>query len=150
MGDGGMQVGELFPEALLQRLPGRGRQRVLYFMRSADCPACMAHLRKLDQQLPRLESLGATVVVFVPDDSRAVEAAPGRPFPFAVVSGPEAYGQLGLRKALLGLMQQSGSAVIDGAGKLIYLRRATMPFAALDEATLFAALEAGLAAIGAV
>ena len=150
MSDRELQVGEVIPEALAQRLPGPGRNRVLYFMRSADCPVCMAHLRKLDLQLPRLESLGATVVVFVPDHSGAVEAAPGRPFPFAVVSGPEAYGQLGLRKALLGIVQQSGSAVVDGAGRLVYLHRATMPFAALDEVTLFAALEAREAALGAV
>ena len=144
MADSELQVGDTVPEALAHRLPGRGRTRVLYFMRSADCPVCVAHLRKLDQHLSRLESLGATVVVFVPDGSGTVEAAPGLPFPFAVVSGPEAYGQLGLRKALLGMVQQSGSAVIDGPGKLVYLRRATMPFAALDEASLFAALEAAV------
>jgi peroxiredoxin len=149
MSDAVVEVGSQVPEALEKRLPGRGRKRVLYFMRSADCPVCVGHLRKLAAQLPRLESQGATVVVFVPDASASVEAAPGVPFPFAVVSGTDAYGQLGLRRALLGLMQQSGSAVIDGAGRLIYLRRATMPFAALDEPTLFAALEPGAAPMGA-
>ncbi len=37
-------------------------------------------------------------------------------------------------------MQQSGTAVIEPDGRISYLRRATMPFAALDLPELFRAL----------
>jgi peroxiredoxin len=136
-----LKLGDRMPEALLKRLPATGRIRILYFMRGATSAVCITQLKQLQGQVARLEALRASVVAFVPEDGASVALPDGTPLIFPVVSGPDAYGQLRLRKALLGAMQQSGTAVIDESGAVLLLRRATLPFNALDERELFAALE---------
>lgn len=136
-----LRAGDVLPEELVKRLPAPGKARILYFMRSADCPVCVSHLRQLAADLKALTELGATVIAFVPDAGATVQVA-GKPLIFPVVSGPDAYGQLGLRKALLGVVQQSGSAVIDSSGRLLHLKRATIPYAAIDVPAVYAALKA--------
>jgi peroxiredoxin len=118
----------------------QGRQHlVLYFMRTFDCPVCLGHVMRLARTYPQLQARNTAVLVLGPGDAR--EAAElRRKLPFPVAADPELhlYQLFGMGRQLG--IQQSGTALIDSAGTLRYFNRSTLPFGALKEPALLAAI----------
>lgn len=126
------------PLALLHRgvpfkPPATSKGTLYYFMRTADCPVCRAHVRRLTQLWPTFERAGFSVVVVVNDATGASSVATSLKPPFPVVSGAEAHRGLGFERVLFGLVQQSGTVVVDARNIIIKLVRATMPTSAFPE-----------------
>jgi peroxiredoxin len=117
-----------------------GRQHlVLYFMRTFDCPVCLGHVMRLARTYSQLQARRTAVLILGPGD--AAEAAQlRRKLPFPVAADPEqrVYQTFGLGRQLG--IQQSGTALIDRGGTLRYLNRSTLPFGALKEPALLAAI----------
>ncbi len=91
---------------------------------------------------PRLRALGYALVILVPDPvERAQKIAKLLRATFPVLADPErrAFRAFGLGRKLL-VVQQSGTAVVDRDGALIYVRRSTAPRRAFDEAELMRAV----------
>ena len=112
------------------------RYRVLYFMRTRDCPVCRMHVRRLVALRERLAALGAEVTLFAPDEQAPAWAA-GVPYP--LVTGPAAYAAVGFTKTL-GALQQSGTVIATAAGQVLSVRQAMLPPQAFDERELMQAL----------
>jgi peroxiredoxin len=132
----------ILPESLLRTLPPLTpgvRLRVLYFMRTIDCPVCRAHVRRLGELVPQLRTLGAdAVAVAAPDGvDTAAEWIARQAVP--VVASDDAHASAGLRRALLGI-QRSGTLLIDQHGAVLYALRAVLPLQAFDERALVAEL----------
>ena len=128
------------PPELASALPA-ARFQILYFMRTADCAVCKSHVRRLVALQPTLASLGAAVTIFAPD---AEPPAWAKTTPLPLVLGPAAYDAAGFGRTLA--IQQSGTIVAQ-RGVVLDVRRATLPFRALDERALLGLLrEAGAAA----
>lgn len=122
----------------------RGRPVVLYFVREFSCPICQRHVARLVRLYPRLQGLGAEVLVIGPESREQGERMAARfqtPFPVVVDTDHAVYRRYGLDKGLLGI-QRSATFVIDGAGRVRYANVATNPAAALDEGALLRAVEA--------
>ena len=90
----------------------------------------------------QLQSLGYDLVALLPESlertqkmARLLRAA------FPVLADPErrAFRAFGLGRKLF-IVQQSGTAVVDRDGALIYIRRSTAPRRAYDEAELMRAV----------
>ncbi len=119
--------------------PGPGGLLV-YFMRSADCPVCRAHVKRLVALWPQLSQQGFAVGVVVPEGDRDLAVAQSLRTPFPVAEGVQAHSTLGLRRTMFDLVQQSGTVVTDRDGVIVHLQRATMPTSALDEDAVLALL----------
>ncbi len=113
------------------------RARVFYFMRTAACPVCRHHVRRLSELREVLAAAGVAVTILAPD-----EAAPAwaKDLPYPLVLGPDPYRAAGFGRTL-GAIQQSGTIIADGAGVVVEVRRATLPFQAFDEAWLLRTVE---------
>jgi hypothetical protein len=131
-----LEAGDSLPTELLERVRNRARFQVLYFMRTADCAVCRTHVRRLLALGPTLQALGAELTLFAPDE-RAPEWAATNDAP--LVLGPAAYRSAGFERTL-GAVQQSGT-VIARDGKILAVRRATLPFQAFDERELVRLLQ---------
>jgi len=112
------------------------RYRVLYFMRTRDCPVCRMHVRRLVALRERLAALGAEVTLFAPDEQAPAWAAD---LPYPSVMGPAAFAAVGFAKTL-GALQQSGTVVATATGQVVSVRQATLPPKAFDEGELLKAL----------
>jgi len=110
-------------------------------MRTADCPLCRAHVKRLVSMKEELERHGLSVAVVVPAPDSEVGVASSLKTTFPVVQGQAAHGQLGLKRVLFELVQQSGTAVVDAAGRIVLLQRATNPGSAFPEDAVWALLE---------
>jgi peroxiredoxin len=142
-----LQVGAPAPEFYAATTDGEvtersflGRQHlVLYFMRTFDCPVCLGHVMRLARTYPQLQAHHTAVLVLGPGDDHEAQAL-RRKLPFPVAADPELhiYETFGLGRHLG--IQQSGTALIDRAGTLRYLNRSTLPFGALKEPALLAAI----------
>ena len=124
----------------------RGDKNVLvYFMREFSCAVCRGHVKELGRMYPELQAQGVEVVVVgggeLPAGQRLAETFK---LPFAVASDPDRgiYHRYGLDKAA-GVIQRSGSILVDQQGNVRYIQRATLPTGALDKAELQTAI-AGL------
>lgn len=115
------------------------KQLVLYFMRTFDCPVCLGHVMRLARTYPQLQARNTAVLILGPGDEHEAKKL-RRKLPFAVAADPalELYQTFGLGRQLG--IQQSGTALIDRAGTLRYLNRSTLPFGALKEPALLAAI----------
>lgn len=114
---------------------------MLYFMRSEDCPLCRAHVKRLvamHEQLKRRD-LNVGVVVPAPDSEAAVASSLKTPFP--VLQGQAAHAQVGLKRVLFEVVQQSGTVITDGEGRITLLHRATNPGSAFPEDAVWALLD---------
>ncbi len=105
---------------------------VLFFMRAADCSVCRAHVRQLTLLAPDLEGVGFSVGVVVPEEGRDVEVERTLRTPFAVASGVGAHASIGLKRAFLSLVQQSGTLVVNEKRTVTHINRSTLPTGALD------------------
>ena len=118
------------------RLWGRGGG-VLYFMRSADCPLCGLHVRKLEGRAADFAAADIAITVVVPDSlAGAREVGERVSAPFTVVYGNGAHAEVGLQRVLFNGLQQSGTIVVDGAGTILRRRFASLPFGAFEESDL--------------
>jgi thioredoxin-dependent peroxiredoxin len=96
----------------------RGRKTVVFFMREFNCMMCLGHVR----ELKRLAASNPDTQFLVVGGGSVVHArqlADRYKLNFPVIADPErvAYARYDLGKAL-GMMQRSGTAVIDAAGVL--------------------------------
>ena len=120
---------------------------VLYFLRTASCPACLAHARRL----VAAHSAGLVrpqVVLVTPGgagEAAAVErkvaartegALPGG---VLVLASGDAHQAAGFGRTLM--LQHSGTLVVDPQRTIRYALTATLPHRSYDEADLLAALE---------
>jgi len=105
------------------------RDTVLYFMRASNCAQCNRHTRDLEKLLPELENHNLDVIVVVPEDEAAAEKVRQRNnLTIKVMTGNgDAHALAGLDKKFLGIIQQSGTVVINRAGVVLYKRIATNP-----------------------
>jgi len=134
----------------LSRLLASG-PAVLYFLRAASCPPCLAHARRL----VAARSAGRVrpqVVLVTPGGAReaavverrvASRTSGGLPEGVPVLASGDAHRAAGLGRTL-GL-QHSGTLVVDPQRTIRYALTATLPNRSYDEGDLLAAL-AGLAA----
>jgi peroxiredoxin len=105
------------------------KNTVLYFMRASTCPQCNRHTRELEKLLPELQQHNLDVVIIVPEDIEAANKVKERnQLTMPVMAGNgAAHALAGLDKKLLGLIQQSGTVVVDQTGKVLYKKVATNP-----------------------
>jgi len=105
------------------------RGTVLYFMRASNCAQCNRHTRELEKLLPELVSRNLDVIVIVPEDEAAANKVRERNnLTIQVMTGNgNAHALAGLDKKFLGIIQQSGTVVIDQTGAVLYKRIATNP-----------------------
>jgi peroxiredoxin len=123
----------------------RGTSGVLiYFMRTASCPVCNAHVRDLVARSDELGARGVTVLIAVPEGRTEAAAWKARSnIPFTVVTGEPGtpHQSVGLNKKVFGSLQQSGSILVDANGVIRHSHGATLPPMAYDKAGIAAALE---------
>ena len=145
-----LETGDRLPEALATLLPPAGpgvRARIVYFMRAIDCAICRSHVRRLVALGPTLHEAGVDVTVFAPAAGAEPAARWIESQPFPVRLTQDAHASAGLGHALFGRVQQSGTFLVGADGRLLIVRRATLPFQAFDEHELLDTLRAvGLSA----
>jgi peroxiredoxin len=102
---------------------------VLYFMRASSCAQCNRHTRDLEKLKPELEKRGLSTIVIVPEGTEAANKVKERnhlTMPVMAGNGT-AHALAGLDKKFLGLIQVSGTIVVDTTGKVLYKKIATNP-----------------------
>lgn len=117
-----------------------GRRAVLFFMRAADCPVCLAHARTLGQMIASGDLDGVAVLVIAPGGASAARKALAR------ISSPridvrasgEHHADVGLGK-FLGL-QHSGTFVLDASGLVVSAQASALPTASFSRAKVLAAV----------
>jgi peroxiredoxin len=133
------------PELVLEDTEGRtvrlsdyrGKHAVLlYFMRSTSCPVCNRHVRDLVTSADGLAAANLRVLVAVPEDgAKAARWKAKYQIPFPVVTGGREipHEMVGLGRKVFGLMQQSGSILIDSEGIIRHAQGATLPVGGYDK-----------------
>lgn len=110
------------------------RNTVLYFMRASTCAQCNRHTRDLEKLGSELEQHNLDTIVIVPEDTATadkVKQRNGLTMPVMAGNGA-AHALAGLDKKFLGLIQQSGTVVVDPAGRVLYKHVATNPEGSFD------------------
>jgi peroxiredoxin len=105
------------------------RNTVLYFMRASNCPQCNRHTRELEKLLPELQKRNLDIIVIVPENAAAASTVALRnnlTIPVMWSDG-NAHALAGLGKRFLGIIQQSGTVVVNRVGEVLYKRIATNP-----------------------
>lgn len=111
---------------------------LLFFMRTASCPICIMHVKQIQRLLPYLNKNGIDVLIVVPEGVAEAEALKARyQLTMPVLAGEgNAHALVGLNKAMLGTMQQSGTFLVDASGEILYSKQATMPLYNFNEGEL--------------
>ncbi len=122
---------------------------VLYFLRSASCPACLGHARRLVAAKDEGRLGAAGVVLVTPGgaaEATSVRSAVARrstsgrlPQGVSVVASGDAHARVGLDTTLM--LQHSGTLVVDDQRRVRYARTATIPTGSYREADLLEALK---------
>jgi peroxiredoxin len=124
---------------LLSEIAGH-RRAVLFFMRAADCPVCVAHARVL-ARLAQAGDLGeAKVLVIAPGEADAARLAVrriGSPTVEVRASGTH-HAELGLGR-FLGV-QHSGTFVTTETGKVLSAVTSMLPTGSFSKVKVLAAL----------
>ena len=97
----------------------------------------------MGREAPRFEAVDAALLVVLPSTpEQAGRIAKLIRAPFPVLADPRriAFRAFRLGRKLL-LMQQSGAALVNRAGRIVYARRSTVPRGALDVDELLRAAE---------
>lgn len=122
----------------------QGQQNlVIYFMREFSCAICRGHANELAKLYPQLQAHNTEVVVIGGGSPKeAQNMADTYKLPFRVASDSEraVYQSFGLHKAL-GILQRSGSILVDKQGVIRYIQQSTLPTGALNKAELLKAVE---------
>lgn len=119
---------------------------LLFFMRSASCPVCHAHVRDLAKRQDYFRANNIRVLVAVPEDRATAAAWKERSHtPFPVLTGRTGtpHEAFGLARRLFGTMQQSGSVLIDPQGTVRHAHGATSPLNSYDKKGITAAITDG-------
>lgn len=105
------------------------KNTVLYFMRAASCAQCNRHTREIEKLLPELRKHDMDAIIIVPENIEIAEKVKNRNnLTIPVMSGDgSAHALAGLDKKFFGLIQQSGTVVVDASGAVLYKRVATNP-----------------------
>lgn len=115
-------------------------------MRSTNCGICLGHVQAIAKKLVE-ERQDVQVFVVVPEEPEAAQKLVSR-VPFPVLSGADgSYEAVGLGKRF-GVVQGSGSLLLEPGGNVAFFKPGTLPTQAYDEAALFGALHE-LAPVGA-
>src|SRR4051812_40825031 len=117
-----------------------GHPAVVFFMRAADCPVCLAHARALGQLIESGNLDGVAVLVIAPGGAASAGTARARiSSPSIVVrASGEHHSDVGLGK-FLGL-QHSGTFVLDASGVILSAQTSALPTASFSPAKVLAAL----------
>ncbi len=145
-----VQEGEVAPQFELESSKGlvkvasyRGQKNVLlYFMREFNCMVCRNHVKELARLYPELQAQGVEVIVIGGGEQKVAERLVETfKLPFAVAGDKDraVYHRYGLEKAM-GVLQRSGSILLDRQGVVRYMQRATLPTGSLDKAELQTAI----------
>jgi peroxiredoxin len=113
-------------------------RRIVYFMRTIDCPICRGHVRRLVELSPQLAQRGADIVIVAPEAGAAFarDWIAAQPFPVVAADALVAQGGFGVSFAI----QQSGTLIVATDGTILRARRATLPFQAFNEREVLEAL----------
>lgn len=96
---------------------------------------CQQHVRQLAERYADLQQKQIQVIVVAPggvEEAAAVAEALDVPFPLAADPDNEVHSQFNLSRIWLGLLQRSGTVLIDREGTIRYQHAATNPNNALD------------------
>jgi len=109
---------------------------IVYFMRTANCPICNAHLRKLSTEARAGAYLDARILVIVPGDaSDATKVEARHPdAPLSIRASQTAHAEAGLFVKVG--FQQSGTFVVDAAATIALSRVSTVPVGGFDHAAV--------------
>jgi hypothetical protein len=120
-------------------LRGDAKGLVVYFVRAANCPVCMRHVRTLAGL--GLAERGVAAAVVVPGGTAEVNRVRRVAGAVPVVSseGAAAHRAAGLDRTLI--LQHSGTLLFDASGRERYRLAATLPMGSFDAAALVAAVE---------
>ncbi|MFF2277121.1 peroxiredoxin family protein [Agromyces sp. NPDC058126] len=131
------------PQRLRDQLGAGGL--LVFFMRTASCPICNAHVRDLERHADELAARGVRVLLVVPerpDEAEAWRLRRGIPFPVVTGGSGTAHEEVGLTRRVFGVMRQSGTLLIDGTGIVQYALGSTLPTGAYDRTAIMRAVEA--------
>lgn len=138
------KIGSLAPDFKLQATNGkeialsdfRGKSNViLFFIRETTCGQCRTHVTQLGRMYEQFREAGAEIIVILGNDvGTAKEYADSIGLPFPILSDPgrEVYNLYELEKYFI-LFQRTASLVIDKDGRVLYLKRTTVPNVWLQE-----------------
>ena len=118
---------------------------LLYFMRATTCPVCVRHVRDLARHADEYATLGARILVVVPEGlptARTWAARQRLPFPVVTGAHGSPHEAVGLLRTVFGTMQQSGTVLVDKTGLIRYTKTATIPTAGYDRAAVLRTLTA--------
>ncbi len=104
----------------------------------------MLHTVQLGQAATRIHERDAEVLVLGPggaERARWLARLVRAPFPVAADPGREVFRAYGYARRVVSMIQQSGTVVVDRAGVVRLVRRATNPLGALDLPELERALD---------
>ena len=110
---------------LATRLGDQGA--VVFFMRAASCPICVAHAATAIRMAEAGELGGARLVVITPGDARDAAAVARRlksPLATVAASGT-GHANAGLGSTLL--IQHSGTFVLDASGTVLHAQTSVLP-----------------------
>lgn len=106
---------------------------LVYLMRTTTCPVCNAHVGRLEREKDSLDAAGVRLAVAVPDDAAtAARWRERRRVAAPVLPDGDVQEWAGFGRRVAGTLQQSGTVLVDAAGIVRHVHRATMPPAALD------------------
>ncbi|MFZ5890017.1 MAG: redoxin domain-containing protein [Myxococcota bacterium] len=135
-----IQVGDFIPQELATHAArSPARVTIYYFMRTIDCPICRSHVNRLTALKERVRDLGANVLIVAPGVT-AEPPAWASSLPFPLLISATAHASVGFSQ-VLGALQQSGTIVADPKGRVLSVRRSTLPFQAFDERELLELLQ---------
>lgn len=105
------------------------KQTLLFFMRAANCPVCIQHVRQIEKLLPELTAKDTEAIVVVPEGVVEAQKLKNKyHLSMPVLAGDGlAHATVGLNKKLLGSIQQSGTLIVSATGDILYSKTATIP-----------------------
>jgi peroxiredoxin len=145
------QVGDLIADIPIRRPDGSvsslrteiaGDAAVVFFMRAADCPICLAHSRTLARMATSGDLGAARAFVIAPGPASEARKAEGRIASDAVdvwASGDH-HADLGLGRFLM--LQHSGTFVVGAGGQILDAVTSALPTASFSKGRIIAALAA--------
>ena len=104
----------------------------------------MIHTVQLGQAAGRFRERGVEILVIGPgggDAARRLARLIRAPYRVLADRERDVFRAYGYARRIVSLIQQSGVVLVDQAGRMRYVRRATNPFAALDLPELERAIE---------
>ncbi len=122
----------------------RGKYNVLlYFMREFNCPICRGHVAELNRLYSQFKTLDTEIVVIGGGENNQAEKISQQlnlSFPVLADTNHSLYSSFGLEKAF-GMLQRSGTIVIDKTGIVHYILEAALPLGSFNRKGVLSALK---------